>query len=152
MSLCCCGWTKCWRRRLKISHAASSSSSSSSLSSIDCSSPTNFSNWHVSEFHIHLICTLNSAISILKSFCGHKNEIIFINVDDLEETREGTFAVKDSRPYQNPRLLRSEHISLLAHLIVLQQCHNTFEKKYVIFILYITGALPILVWLKFLYS
>lgn len=69
----------CWKlARMTFKHtlrrfySASLSSSSSSLSCIDSSSAAKFSNSPVSEFHIHLICILNSAISIPKSFCGQK--------------------------------------------------------------------------------
>lgn len=54
---------------LQMFHSASSSSSSSS-SCMGSSPPATFSNSPVSEFHIHLICTLNSAISMPKSFYG----------------------------------------------------------------------------------
>lgn len=58
----------------------------------------------------------------------------------LENSREGVFAMKDNRPHQNTRMLRSEHISFLAYLVVLQQCDDTFQNKckHVIFILYST--------------
>lgn len=47
----------------------------------------------------------------------------------LENSREGIFAMKDNRPHQNTRMLRCEHISFLAYLIVLQQCDDTFQNK-----------------------
>lgn len=56
------------------SYSASSSSSSSSLSCPIGSSPSKFWNSPVSEFHKHLMCTLNSAISKAKSFCGKEEE------------------------------------------------------------------------------
>lgn len=55
-------------------YSPSSISSSSSSSCMGSSSPAKFSNSPVSEFHIHLICTLNSAISMPKSFYGWKSD------------------------------------------------------------------------------
>lgn len=65
---------------------------------------------------------------MLKSFCEHNNETIFLNVSALEDTRRHICSA-DSRPHQNTRLLRSEHVSLLANLVVLQQCDNTCENE-----------------------
>lgn len=73
MSLCCWRLAKMTFKNVykllpsQRFHSASSMSSSS-LSCIGSSSPAQFSNSPVSEFHIHLICTLNSAISMPKSF------------------------------------------------------------------------------------
>lgn len=55
-------------------YSPSSMPSSSSSSCMGSSSPAKFSNSPVSEFHIHLICTLNSAISMPKSFYGRKSD------------------------------------------------------------------------------
>lgn len=115
-----------WQR----SHSASSSSSSS-LSCIGSSSPAQFSNSPVSEFHIHLICTLNSAISMPKSFYGQKKKKSQIQSNATQHvmSRLTGSVVKRSRTHQNTSLLRSEHVPVLTDFMVLKQCHHSFHDK-----------------------
>lgn len=127
MSLCCChnGSLKLGMYRimsLQKVHSASSSppSSSSSLSSIDCSSPAMFSNSPVSEFHMHFICTMNSAISIPNSFCENKT---FVRSTTCNTALSQTFL--NAKTYQNTSLLWRKHFPFLTNCMVLQQGHHS---------------------------